>query len=34
MMVIGLVHEEPEATEWKELCVGAERCIKCEHIQA
>ena len=30
--VVGLLHEEPEPLGWKELHVGAERCINCEHM--
>ena len=29
---VDLLPEEP--TEWKSLCVGAERGVNCEHMQA
>ena len=29
-VVVGLLHEEQEPLEWKELHVGAERCINCD----
>ena len=32
VVAVGLLHEEPEPIEWKELHVGAERCITCEHM--
>ena len=33
-VVVGLLHEEPEPIEWKELHVGAERRTNCEHLHA
>ena len=32
-VVVGLLHAEPEPTEWKELHVGAERGVNCEQMQ-
>ena len=31
---MGLLHEDQEPTEWKELHVGPERRTNCEHMQA
>ena len=33
-VVVGLLHEELEPAEWKELHVGAKGGINCEHVQA
>ena len=33
-VVVGLLQEEPEPVEWRELYVGAEIGVSCEHVQA
>ena len=33
-VLVGLLQEEPEPVEWRELHVGAERSVNCEHMQA
>ena len=33
-VVVGLLQEEPEPIEWKDLHVGAKRGVNCEHRQA
>ena len=31
---MGLVHEEQEPIEWKELPLGAERRVNCQHMKS
>ena len=32
-VLVGLLHEEQEAIEWRNLHVGVERSVNCEHMQ-
>ena len=32
MILVDLLHEEEEPTEWRSVHVGAERGVNCEHV--